>query len=222
MDKVVVIYSGGVDSTVLLAQCKLDYDFVIALNFDYGSKHNFAEREAAKKICKMLAIPLYLYDLPPLLHGEYDKEGLYHPPGNLLTSNLLKSGGGIPEGEYNTENMKSTVVPFRNGVMLALAAGFAESRGFNTIVIANHSGDCEIYPDCRTSFIYSCREAIWRGTDRNVHLLAPFIYLTKAEIVKLGFEIGAPLALTWSCYYPTDKNEPCGKCHACTERNKVL
>lgn len=222
MNKVVVIYSGGLDSTVLLAQCKLDYDFVIALNFDYGSKHNQVEREAAKVICKRLAIPLYLYDLPALLHGEYDKEGLYHLPGNLLVSSLLKSGGEIPIEEHNTENMKSTVVPFRNGIMLALAAGFAESRGYDTIVIANHSGDWEIYPDCRTSFIESCREAIWRGTGGKVHLLAPFINLTKVEIVKLGKELGAPLDLTWSCYCPTDENKPCGKCSACIERNKVL
>ena len=216
MNKVVIVYSGGLDSTVLLTQCKQEYDEVIALNFDYGSKHNFVERVAAKIICKQLAIPLYLYNLPALLHGVYDKEGLYHPPGNFLSSDLLESGAEIPEGEYNTENMKSTVVPFRNGIMLSLAAGFAESRGVSTVVIANHAGDHALYPDCRTSFIESCRTTIWRGTDRKVHLLAPFVDFTKAEIVKLGFEIDAPLELTWSCYKGGEKH--CGLCGTCRER----
>ena len=216
MNKVVVVYSGGLDSTVLLTQCKQEYDEVIALNFSYGSKHNFAEREAAMVICKRLAIPLYLYDLPALLCGEYDKEGLYHSPGYFLSSDLLKSGGEIPEGEYGAENMKSTVVPFRNGIMLALAAGFAESRGFNIIAIANHAGDHELYSDCRPGFIKSCKEAIKRGTDKKVILQAPFTHFTKTEIVKLGFEIGAPLELTWSCYKGEEKH--CGKCGTDLER----
>ena len=220
MNKTVVVYSGGLDSTVLLTQCKQEYDEVIALNFDYGSKHNWSEREAAKVICKMLSIPLYLYDLPALLYGVYDSEGLYHPPGNLFTSNLLKSGGEIPEGCYEEDSMKQTVVPFRNGVMLSLATGFAESREFNTIAIANHAGDHEIYADCRPGFIRSFQEAIRRGTDKKVYLSAPFTNFTKAEIVKLGSEIGAPLELTWSCYKGEEYH--CGMCATCRERKEAF
>jgi len=219
MNKVVVLYSGGLDSTVLLTQCKQEYDEVIALNFDYGSKHNSVERRAARCICDQLNVPLYIYNIPHQCLKDA-VEGWIHE--EFLTSDLLKSGGDIPEGEYNAENMKSTVVPFRNGIMLALAAGFAESRGFATIAIANHAGDHQLYSDCRPGFIKSCRETIYRGTDRSVYLLAPFSHLTKAQIVKLGFELGAPLELTWSCYCPTDENKPCGKCSACIERNKVL
>ncbi|GAG32035.1 unnamed protein product, partial [marine sediment metagenome] len=190
MNKVIVIYSGGLDSTVLLAQCKQEYDEVIALNFDYGSKHNFAERVAARSICRMLGISLFMYDLPDTCFRA--GKGICHREG-FLKSDLLKSGGEIPTEEYNAENMKSTVVPFRNGIMLALAAGFAESRGFDMVVIANHTGDHQLYPDCRPGFIKSCRETIHRGTAKRIALRAPFQYLTKADIVKLGFEIGAPL-----------------------------
>jgi len=220
MNKVVVVYSGGLDSTVLLAQCKQEYDEVIALNFDYGSKHNWAERQAARKIANQLEVIYYEYDIPTICRGGEPHKFVHYV--DFLSSALLLSGGEVSMGEHTVENTKSTVVPFRNGIMLSLAAGFAESRGFNMIAIANHAGDHEIYPDCRPSFIKSYREAIWRGTSKKIHLLAPFINLTKAEIVRLGHELGAPLELTWSCYCPTDENKPCGLCHACIERNKVL
>jgi len=220
-DKVVVVYSGGLDSTVLLTYCQKEYDEVVALNFNYGSKHNERERESARLICKKLRIPLFEYDIPLSLYGEYDEKGLYHPPGHLLKSNLLELGGNIPEGSYNEENMKSTVVPFRNGIMLSLATGFAESRGFNMIAIANHTGDHAIYLDCREEFIEAIHKAIVLGTE-NVALYAPFTNMTKREIVLLGKKLDAPLELTWSCYCPTDKNKPCGVCSACIERNKVL
>ena len=214
MNKVVVIYSGGLDSTVLLTQCKQEYDEVIALNFDYGSKHNFAEGVAARRITKMLEIILVEYDIPNVCRVTESPKRRYFT--DLLKSDLLKSGGEIPTEEYNAENMKSTVVPFRNGIMLALAAGFAESRGFDRIAIANHAGDHFLYPDCRINFIESYQGAVSRGTDRKVTLVAPFTQFTKAEIVKLGFEIGAPLELTWSCY----KGEiyHCGLCGTCRER----
>jgi len=220
MNKVVVLYSGGIDSTVLLVQCKQDYDEVIALNFDYGSKHNFAERVAARKITNQLEVGYYEYDIPTTCRGGEPHKFVHYV--DFLSSDLLKSGGEIPMGERTVENMKSTVVPFRNGIMLALAAGFAESRGFNRIAIANHAGDHTIYPDCRPGFIKSCRETIKRGTDKRIVVHAPFTYFTKKEIVLLGKELGVPFELTWSCYCPTDENKPCGKCSACTERNKVL
>ena len=214
MNKVVVVYSGGLDSTVLLTKCKQEYDEVIALNFDYGSKHNFAERVAARKIANQLEVIYYEYDIPTICRGGEPHKFVHTV--DFLRSDLLESGGEIPTEEYNAENMKSTVVPFRNGIMLSLAAGFAESRGFDRIAIANHAGDHAIYADCRPGFIKSCRETIKRGTDKRIVLHAPFQYLTKAEIVKLGSEIGAPMELTWSCYKGEEYH--CGLCGTCRER----
>jgi len=216
MNRIVVIYSGGLDSTVLLAKCIEEFDSIVALNFAYGSKHNQRERQAARKVCKALRVQLFEYDLPPLLNGEYDEEGSYHPPTALFKSDLLISGGEIPDGDYNADNMGSTVVPFRNGVMLSLATGFAASHGFNIVAIANHSGDHDLYPDCCPGFIKSYREAIRRGTGKKVELVAPFTHLTKADIVKLGVEIDAPLGLTWSCYKGGERH--CGICGTCRER----
>lgn len=217
--KVVVLYSGGLDSTVLLAKCKRECDEVIALNFSYGSKHNWAERRAARTITKLLNISYYEYDILTTCEmrraGHWDTSNIV----DFLKSDLLKSGGEIPEGDYNEENMKSTVVPFRNGIMLALAAGFAESRGFNIVAIANHSEDHYLYADCRPDFIEAIHKTIVLGTD-GVGLYAPFTNITKADIVKLGYEINAPLELTWSCYKGKEKH--CGLCGTCRERKKAF
>jgi len=217
-DKAVIIYSGGLDSTVLLTQCRKEYDEVIALNFDYGSKHNRKEREAARKITELLNIPYYEYDIPTICRGGEPHKFVHTV--DFLRSDLLESGGEIPTEEYNAENMEKTIVPFRNGIMLSLGAGFTESIGFGRIAIANHAGDHTIYPDCRPGFIKSCRETIKRGTDKRIVLHAPFQYLTKAEIVKLGSEIGAPLELTWSCYKGEEYH--CGMCATCRERKEAF
>ena len=200
-DKVVVVYSGGLDSTVLLTQCEITYDEVVALNFNYGSKHNEKERIAAYKVCLRLRVPIIRVDLPFV--------------NEQFKSDLLVSGGDIPEGNYDEESMKSTAVPFRNGIMLSLAAGFAESKGFNLVAIANHAGDHTIYRDCREEFIVAFHTAIVMGTE-NVALYAPFTEMTKVDIVEKGIEIGAPLELTWSCYKGGDKH--CGVCGTCRER----
>ena len=131
--KSLVIASGGMDSTVALYKCVKEYDEVQALTFIYGSNHNAMEHEALEKTCRSLGIGLTTIDL------SFIKE---HFKSSLL-------GGEVPEGHYTSENMKSTVVPFRNGIMLSIAAGFAESNGFDCIVLGNHSGDHTIYPDCR-------------------------------------------------------------------------
>lgn len=217
MKKVVVIHSGGLDSTVLLTKCKQEFDEVLALNFDYGSKHNWRERQAARKITELLNIPLYEYDIPTTCEVRGVEPGEYTYTDDFLKSDLLKSGGKIPESNYNKENMKSTVVPFRNGIMLSLAVGFAESRGFDLVAIANHSGDHFLYADCKPEFIESCRETIEGGTDGKVTLFAPFTEnWTKSAIVRLGVRIYAPLELTWSCYKGGEKH--CGLCGTCQER----
>lgn len=200
--KAIVVYSGGLDSTVLLVKAKREYAEVEAINFNYGSKHNMREREAAITICEELDIPLILIDLDFI--------------GELFKSDLLKSGGEIPEGHYAADNMKSTVVPFRNGIMLSIAAGYAESVGAQKILLASHAGDHSVYPDCRPMFNNAMNIAISYGTTSKVRLQAPFEEKSKTDIARLGIELGAPLHLTYSCYKGEEHH--CGKCGTCVER----
>ena len=129
--------------------------------------------------------------------------------GQYFKSDLLKSGGDIPEGHYEDPAMKKTVVPFRNGIMLAIAAGFAESVGAHSIAIGNHFGDHAIYPDCRSAFIDPMREAIEAGTYAEIGLDSPFVDLNKADIAFMGNSMGVPWELTYSCY--NGREEHCGK-----------
>jgi 7-cyano-7-deazaguanine synthase len=135
-------------------------------------------------------------------------------------SSLLESGENIPDGSYDEENMKSTVVPFRNGVMLAVAAGIAESNGLTKILIANHGGDHTIYPDCRPEFIAAMDAAVNAGTFANVHVVAPYTNWSKADIAKRGEVLGLDYTETWSCYKGGDVH--CGTCGTCVERKEAL
>ena len=128
--------------------------------------------------------------------------------------------GSIPDGHYDDENMRSVVVPFRNGIMLSILAGIADSHGFDEIMLANHSGDHFIYPDCRPEFISSISDSISHGTDGRVSVVAPFTNMTKSDIVKLGAEIGVPFELTYSCYKGRDRH--CGVCGTCIERKEAF
>lgn len=199
--KVVVVYSGGLDSTVLLVQAVKEYEKVVALNFDYGSKHNVRERAAAMSVCNLLEVPIELIELDFI--------------GKLFKSDLLKSGGNIPEGHYESDMMKSTVVPFRNGIMLSIAAGYAENIDARKILIASHAGDHAVYPDCRPDFNNGMDIAIRKGTI-NVGLYSPFQHIHKTDIVRKGVELNAPMHLTYSCYNGRAKH--CGKCCTCVER----
>lgn len=206
--KAVIIYSGGLDSTVLLTElhprCKKIEDEVVALNFNYGSKHNSKEREAARKVCKVLDVELVEVDLPFV--------------GKLFKSDLLQSGGEIPEGHYEDSTMKSTVVPYRNGIMLSIAVGYAESIGARCVLLASHKGDRSQYPDCREEFTAAINEAAQLGTYTKVRIESPFNSLTKHEIVGIGLSIGAPMELSWSCY--KGKDRPCLRCGTCYERTE--
>jgi 7-cyano-7-deazaguanine synthase len=122
----------------------------------------------------------------------------------------------VPEGHYAAENMKKTVVPFRNGIMLAIACGIAESREAEALVIAAHAGDHTIYPDCREPFMQGMATAMREGTYAQIELLRPFIHLDKAGIAKLGASLGVDYGKTWSCYKGGDLH--CGKCGTCVER----
>ena len=132
----------------------------------------------------------------------------------------MESGESIPDGSYDEENMKSTVVPFRNGVMLAVAAGIAESNGLTKILIANHGGDHTIYPDCRPEFIAAMDAAVNAGTFANVHVVAPYTNWSKADIAKRGEVLGLDYTETWSCYKGGVFH--CGVCGTCVERKEAL
>lgn len=199
--KALIIYSGGMDSTTLLYDYK--DSIKMAISFDYGSKHNDTEFGYAAVNTSRLGIP----------HERINIQSFMH----LFKSDLLKSGGAIPEGHYSEDNMKSTVVPFRNGIMLSIAAGIAESNGLDTILIANHHGDFAQYPDCRDVFIEGMRKAIFEGTGGKVTLEAPYTPLTKRAIALRGRDIGVDFTYTWSCY-KAEGDYHCGRCGTCVER----
>ena len=199
-----IVLSGGLDSTTLLYDHR--EEIALAVTFDYGSKHNHNEIPCAQLHCRCLGIEHLI--IPLSFMGQY------------FRSDLLLSGGEIPTGTYNEENMQATVVPFRNGIMLSIAAGLAESRNLKRIFIANHFGDHAIYPDCRPEFTEAMSRAIEAGTYVNVKLVAPYTNLTKGEIARRGVALGVDYSKTYSCYKGGEK--PCGKCGTCRERIEAL
>jgi len=204
--KVVVLCSGGMDSVAALHWAKAHHEVVAAVSFDYGSKHNHRELPMAAKQSRGLGVPHRVIRLDFI--------------GQLFASDLLQSGGEIPDGHYADDNMKRTVVPFRNGIMLAAAAGLAESAGAGGLVIAAHTGDHTIYPDCREEFMVAMGEAIQRGTYAGIQLLRPFIALTKGQIAIEGAKLGVDFASTWSCYKGGEIH--CGMCGTCVERREAF
>jgi 7-cyano-7-deazaguanine synthase len=139
---------------------------------------------------------------------------------HYFNSSLLSGAEAIPNGNYDEENMKSTVVPFRNGIMLSIACGLAESRGLKRVLIANHGGDHAIYPDCRPEFIHAMDAAMRAGTYINVEIAAPYTNLTKADLVRRGAKLGIDYGQTYSCYRGGEKH--CGTCGTCTERREAF
>jgi 7-cyano-7-deazaguanine synthase len=138
----------------------------------------------------------------------------------LFASTLLRSGGAVPEGHYEDATMRQTVVPFRNAIMLAIATGFAESRGAAGLVVAAHGGDHAIYPDCREDFLRAMEAAMRHGTYARIALLRPFIAMNKAQIAREGAQLGVDFARTWSCYLGGEVH--CGKCGTCVERREAF
>ena len=199
-----IIVSGGMDAITLLYDKK--EEIALGISFDYGSNHNAKEIPFAKMHCERLGIKHIVINLD-FMH-QYFK------------SSLLEGAGAIPEGNYADENMKSTVVPFRNGIMLSIAIGIAESNNLKKVFIANHGGDHTIYPDCRPEFIKAIDEAATTGTYVNVRIEAPYTNITKTDIARRGAELGINFAETWSCYKGGEKH--CGKCGTCVERKEAL
>ena len=200
----IMVLSGGMDSTTMLH----DYAerIALAVTFDYGSNHNAREIDCARYNCALLGIELVEVKMDFI--------------GRLFNSSLLSGADAIPEGDYADANMRSTVVPFRNGIMLAAAAGLAESRGLHTVMLANHSGDHSIYPDCRPGFVDAMSRAISEGTYDHISIFAPYTGMTKTEIAARGAQLGIDYAHTYSCYKGGERH--CGRCGTCRERREAL
>lgn len=200
----VIIVSGGMDSITMLYEYR--DRIAIGLSFDYGSNHNAREIPFARLHCGRLGIRHIVIDLD-FMHRYFK-------------SSLLSGADAIPEGHYADDNMKSTVVPFRNGIMLAIATGIAESNGLTRVMMANHGGDHTIYPDCRPEFVSAFDAAAASGTYEGVRIVAPYTGITKADIARRGLALGIDYAETWSCYKGGERH--CGRCGTCVERREAL
>lgn len=200
-DKLILL-SGGMDSSTLFVEY-VD-DIGLAVSFNYGSKHNDIEIKYAANLCAEYGI------MHKVIHIDLSD----------FKSSLLKGGEDVPDGNYDDETMKSTVVPFRNGIMLSMAAGMAESYDCKTILIANHFGDHAIYPDCRANFIEPMNKAIENGTYNNIKIFAPYTDLTKRQIALKGKSMNMRFEKTYSCYKGDMIH--CGTCGTCQERKEAL
>ena len=204
-EKAVVIYSGGMDSFTILNKAKQEGYELYALTFDYGQKHK-KEIQYAISVCQELKVPHRIIDITAI--------------NQLLQSSSLTSDIEIPEGHYEAANMKSTVVPNRNMILLSLAIGYAVDIGASKVFYGAHSGDHAIYPDCRPAFADALDKAIRLADWHEVSLERPFVGMDKTAIVRRGVELGVPFALTWSCYVGGEQH--CGKCGTCVERKEAF
>ncbi|MBQ2348901.1 MAG: 7-cyano-7-deazaguanine synthase QueC [Clostridia bacterium] len=216
MEKALVLFSGGVDSTTCLALAvqKFGKENVTALSVSYGQKHS-KELEAAKNIARY-------YDVKQI---EIDLSKIFESSNCSLLSHSSES---IPEGSYaeqqkNSENKPvSTYVPFRNGLFIACAASIAIANNCSYLYYGAHHDDAagNAYPDCSEEFNTAMNKAVYEGSGRQLEIIAPFINKSKKDIVALGLTMNVPYKLTWSCYEGGDK--PCGKCGTCIDRKKAF
>ena len=201
--KSVVILSGGLDSTTLLYDVVANGDETYALSFNYGQRHS-CELKCAVTSCQKLSVPHVIVDL-----GQVGKELLQ---GSALTSDI-----DVPEGSYEAESMKLTVVPNRNMIMLSLATGYAVSIKADGVFYGAHAGDHAIYPDCRKEFVKAMQKVTKLCDWHQVELFAPYLDMDKGDIVMRGvMDLGVPYEDTWTCYKGLTR--ACGKCGSCTER----
>jgi len=208
MKKIVIGLSGGLDSTTLLAiLLSQDYE-VHCCSFIYGSKHESFEMEAARKVVN------YYADKYPgrITHSCIDVRHMFL----LVKSNLMAGQGNIPEGHYQDENMKLTIVPGRNLIFASILASIAESENAEAVGLGVHAGDHFIYPDCRPDFIKQLHTVISLSTDNKVQVYAPLLYLEKDAIIRIGIGLRIPYHLTRTCYKSQELS--CGKCGSCNER----
>lgn len=201
------LFSGGLDSTVLLYELASRNEAIGAVSILYGQRHK-REVRSARLIARLLDINHIVIDLSALagaLSGASSQIGQAVP---------------VPEGHYSAENMRTTVVPNRNMILLAAAAGIAIANGYERVAYAAHAGDHAIYPDCRPAFAQAMKEALALAHEPPVMLHAPFLYLSKAELVAMGHVRGVPFAETWSCYKGEEVH--CGRCGTCVERREAF
>ena len=202
MDRLVIL-SGGLDSTTLLYFVKNQYpDEVIGtITFDYDQKHK-REIGVAIKTCVKLMVPFQIFSMKAF--------------SSLAPSALTTAGIEVPEGHYQDDNMKLTVVPNRNMVFLSLAIAYAVGKGASKVYYAAHMGDHSVYPDCRPEFVEAIKKVALLCDWKPVLIEAPFIDINKTQILKKGIDLGVDYSLTWSCYNGREKS--CGKCGTCSER----
>lgn len=203
----IAVYSGGMDSTVMLSSMLEDgIDVKGALSIDYGQKHR-KEIDAAVEVCAELGIE----------HRIADLRGISALFGH---SGLTDSETEVPEGHYEEDSMKQTVVPNRNMILISVATAWAITKEAEAIAYAAHSGDHAIYPDCRVEFADALDEAIRLCDWSSVWLYRPFVNMSKQLIVTEGARMGSPLGKTWSCYKGGALH--CGKCGTCIERREAF
>lgn len=202
--KVVMGLSGGMDSATLCSYYLNKGYEVFPVSFNYGSKHNQYERKAVEQFADFYRLKIQKLELPFI--------------GQLFKSNLLKTGGEIPEGYYTDSNMSQTVVPARNIIFISIMTGYAWSIGAEIVAVGVHAGDHAIYEDCRAGFIAAMNAAVIQGSGDRVRLETPFQYYDKTQILKIGFglKIPTPYQFTRTCY--KDQELSCGKCGSCQER----
>ncbi|RMA77672.1 7-cyano-7-deazaguanine synthase QueC [Umboniibacter marinipuniceus] len=201
--KVVVIYSGGMDSfTVLHRAIKTGHE-VLAVSFNYGQRHN-KELDYARRVCAEAGV----------VHDVVDITAMQSLMSN--SSLMANSAEDIPEGHYAAENMKSTVVPNRNMILISLAIGYAVNEGASEVWYGAHSGDHTIYPDCRPEFVEAMQAVSLLANFEPVKVVAPYLYDDKIVILRDGLDMGLDYGQTWTCYNGREK--ACGKCGSCVER----
>jgi len=235
----VAIFSGGLDSTTLVYELIIQGHEPHLISFNYGQRHAKELIFAGNTAFKL-----------GLQHDIVDLTGLTHLISNsALTSQHVDKVGNptfanegssepvidVPEGHYAEDNMKQTVVPNRNMIMLSIAAGVAVNNNYKFVATGVHAGDHAVYPDCRPSFIYAVAKALWEGNegfaaweqgghgvkeDEGGIVRAPFLYKSKTDIAKRAFELEVPFEDTWSCYKGGEKH--CGKCGTCVERLEAI
>ncbi|MCY4471730.1 MAG: 7-cyano-7-deazaguanine synthase QueC [Kistimonas sp.] len=200
--KAVVVYSGGMDSFTVLHHVRaLGYN-AAAISFNYGQRHS-RELECAAKVSAGLGIEHKIVDLSSIA-------------GIFGDSALTSTGTDVPEGNYGTENMKQTVVPNRNMVMLSLAVSYALSKKADVVFYGAHAGDHVLYPDCRPEFVEAINGVTRLCDWQPVKVEAPWLHASKADILRRGLAMELDYSDTWTCY--NGRKHSCGRCSACLER----